>query len=239
MNIKRAIEKINETGGLLVFPIDNRAEPISLWSRLYPKSEMRWEWDDSGDNRVVHLWHLRTELSLCKEVVYSKWYKGRATFFSKDVFKALLSELAFQRTSVLSLSEQARQILTILERDSPLSTKALKKESGLKGRDNESTYQKALKNLWERTLIVGFGEIDDGAFPSLAIGASQLIFDELWEDAKKITPNKSQKILDVFFQKQPLFRREFERIRKNLGLGSASKATKGILRGSDLFLTPK
>jgi hypothetical protein len=239
MKLDLSINKIDEVGGLLVFPIDNRPEPSSLWSRLYPKSEMRWEWDETGDTRVVKLWHLKTELSQCKKVVYSKWYKGRATFFSRSVFTAILAELAFPKASRLTLSEQARQILTILELDSPLSTKALKKEAGLKGRDNESIYQRSLKTLWERGLIVGYGEVDDGAFPSLAIGASQLLFDELWEEAKQLTVNKSKKILEKLFENQPLFKKEFEKIKKTLDRGVNPKSSKGILRGSDLFLTPK
>ncbi|MFM8268585.1 MAG: hypothetical protein ACKN9V_00200 [Pseudomonadota bacterium] len=209
MNLKRAIEKIEEAGGLLVFPLDNRAEPQSLWAKLYPKSEMRWEWDEAGDDRVVKLWHLRTELSVCKEVVYTKWYKGRATFFSRTVFQALLAELAFPRKSIRVLSQTAQTILRVLEEDSPLSTKELKKQTGLKGKDHESEYTKALKSLFERGLIVGFGEVDDGAFPSLAIGATLLLFDELWEEAKTLSRAQVEKHLNQLFLAQPLFKKEF------------------------------
>jgi hypothetical protein len=243
MSIKKAIEKINEGGGLLVFPLDNRPDPQSLWSKLYPKSEMRWEWDTSGDDRVVRLWHLRTELSLCKKVVYTKWFSGRATFFSLPVFQALLAELAFPKESTRSLPEAARTVLRVLEEDSPLSTKQLKKETGLKGKDQESAYNKALKSLWERGLIVGFGEVDDGAFPSLAIGASQLLFDDLWEEAKSLSPAKTEKILNQLFQAQPLFKKEFEKIKKGLS-GSFISSKKGgkksgFVLGKDLFLPPQ
>lgn len=239
MSLKKAIEKIDELGALLVFPLDNRPEPSSLWSKLYPKSAMRWEWDESGDDRVARLWHLRTELSLCKKVVYSKWYKGRATFFSRTVFKALLHELAFPKSSVQSLSETATSVLKILEETSPLSTKELKKESGLRGKDQESAYGKALKSLWERALIVGFGEVDDGAFPSLAMGASELIYDDLWEEAKALEPKKASQILQELFQKQPLFQKEFEKIRRGFAQKDKTTLHKGILFGADLFLTEK
>jgi len=243
MSIKKAVERIDETGGLLVFPLDNRPDPQSLWSKLYPKSEMRWEWDEAGDDRVARLWHLRTELSLCKKVVYTKWYKGRATFFSRPVFQALLVELAFPKQSIRSLSEVAKSVLRILEEDSPLSTKQLKKETGLKGKEHESAYGKALKSLWERGLIVGFGEVDDGAFPSLAVGASQLLFDDLWEEAKGLSPDKAQEILQKLFQAQPLFKKEFEKIKKGLSgaLMSKKKAGQkpGFILGKDLFLPPQ
>lgn len=235
MSIQKAIEKIDETGGLLVFPLDNRPEPQSLWAKLYPKSEMRWEWDETGDDRVVKLWHLRTELSVCKKVVYTKWFKGRATFFSRPVFQALLVELAFPKESTRSLTQTAQSILRVLEEDSPLSTKELKKETGLKGKGYESEYTKALKSLWERGLTVGFGEVDDGAFPSLAVGATQLLFDGLWEEARTLTSTKVEKALNQLFTAQPLFKKEFEKIKK--GLSGAPKTN--VILGKDLFLPPQ
>ncbi|NBX93309.1 MAG: hypothetical protein EB120_03795 [Proteobacteria bacterium] len=236
MSLKKAVQKIEKCGALLVFPIDNRKEPYSLWSELYPKSEMRWEWDESGDNRVAELWHLRTELSLCKKVVYSKWYKGRATFFSRLVFSALLRELAFHSSSTRSLSETAQQVLQVLEQESPLSTKVLKRETGLKGKDQEGAYTKALKVLWDRMLIVGFGEVEDGAFPSLAMGATALLFDDLWEEAKTMRAEESQSRLHLLFSEQPLYRKEFQKIKQGLEKSCLESTRKGILRGSDIFL---
>ena len=64
---KSAIAAIEKSGAILVFPLDNRKEPASIWSHFYPRTPMRWEWDDSGDNRVGDLWHLRTELSTTRK----------------------------------------------------------------------------------------------------------------------------------------------------------------------------
>lgn len=184
LTLKSAISAINQAGILLVFPIQNKKEPASLWSHFFPKTKMRWEWDDSGDSRVADLWHLREELSRSKQVVYAKWYQGRATFFSRDLFVPLLATLN-RVTQDRRLPSEAKQVLEVLEMDSPLSSKVLRRRSELEGKDLESTYQKALKELWNRLRIVGFGEIDDGAFPSLAIGATQLLFEDLWRDALK------------------------------------------------------
>ena len=73
MNQKSAVVKINKNGILLVFPVNNQKQPISLWSEFFPRSKMRWEWDELGDNRVGQLWSLMKKLSDCGEVVYSKW----------------------------------------------------------------------------------------------------------------------------------------------------------------------
>src|SRR6185437_11694062 len=139
MNAKSAIQAIHQAGALLVFPLDNRKEPASIWSHFFPKSEMRWEWDEDGDDRVVNLWHLKTELSTTGKVVYTKWFRGRATYFSPELFKALLRSLNPDRPEI-GLSAEARTILSILESESPLSTKEIKRLSGLQGRASERTY---------------------------------------------------------------------------------------------------
>ncbi len=37
-----------------------------------------------------------------------------------------------------------------------------------------------MKELWSRLLIMGVGEVDDGAFPSLNMSATRLRFEDLW-----------------------------------------------------------
>lgn len=115
MNQKSAVKKINDRGALLVFPINNKKEPASLWSEFYPRTKMRWEWDDDGDNKVGDLWLLMKKLSDSRQVVYSKWYQGRATFFSRDLFTALL-KVTQPDYSGVSLSPVARQLYECLKR---------------------------------------------------------------------------------------------------------------------------
>ncbi|HEX6239380.1 MAG TPA: hypothetical protein VFZ61_00750, partial [Polyangiales bacterium] len=176
--LDKAEQAIEREGALLVYPVDNRREPRSLWHVLHPRTEMRWAWDEGADMRVVRLWQLREQLASRRRVVYSKWFKGRAVFFSQSLFAAML---AVSRSLPLDLSSDARDLLSLLEEDSPQSTKQLRRASGLTGRPNERTWTNALRELWERLLIVGTGEVDDGAFPSLAVGATRWIFEELWE----------------------------------------------------------
>jgi hypothetical protein len=49
-----------------------------------------------------------------------------------------------------------------------------------------------MKALFNRLWVVGFGEVDDGAFPSLAIGATKTLFEDLWEESKKISPGEAK-----------------------------------------------
>lgn len=166
---------------------------------------MRWEWSDDADNRVVRLWHLRREIAESKEVIYSKWYRGRATVFSRELFQRLWVLTAPQRKN---LGSEAREILDLLELESPLSTKEIRRGSDLVGKENERRFQSAMKELWLSCAVVGIGEIDDGAFPSLAHAATESIFEDLVQDAEqKISHEEAeawirQRVQDVSFLKQ-------------------------------------
>jgi hypothetical protein len=190
--LEKSIAAVEAHGALLVYPIDNRREPPSLWYTLHPRTPMRWAWDDGADVRVVRLWQLREQLARGRRVVYTKWYRGRATFFSRALFAAMLAR---SRAAPYALSADARELLALLEEDSPLSTKQLRRAAGLTGKANERVYTRALRELWERLLIVGTGEVDDGAFPSLAIGATRWIFEDLWEGAQAGASEAQQELL--------------------------------------------
>ncbi len=210
MNQKSAVTKINHRGILLVFPINNQKEPASLWSEFYPRTKMRWEWDDSGDNRVSDLWSLMKKLSESGEVVYSKWYQGRATFFSKDLFIALLclNRRFFDEPQV---SRSARELLECLESDSPLSTKQLKKLTDLRGKENEKHYNRGMKELFSKFLVVAYGEVDDGAFPSLAVGATKNLYEMLLTTSKTMKTIEAQKIINKYMPEGSLVRKYLDK----------------------------
>jgi hypothetical protein len=207
-----AIQAINKHGILLVFPILNAREPHSLWYEFHPRSQMRWEWDDNGDDKVGQMWGLMKRLSENREVVYSKWFHGRATFFSRPLFTAMLSLLKKKGHLRAGLSRASKNLLEILESDSPLSTKQLKKMAELQGKDNESLYNRSMKELFAKQLIVAFGEVDDGAFPSLAVGATRLLFEDLWRESEGISVEHAQKTVDAFLPKGSKPRRYFDKI---------------------------
>ncbi|MEK6556524.1 MAG: hypothetical protein AABZ31_14845, partial [Bdellovibrionota bacterium] len=209
-NFRKSIEQIDEAGALLVFPIKNAKEPDSLWRRLHPKSQMRWEWDSGGDNKVANMWYRMKKLSDCKEVVYSKWYQGRATFFSRELFTALLT-LARRSEKFPPLSREAHMILRQLEMNSPLSTKEIKKLTHLQGKFYEGAYNKAMKELFQRFLIVGFGEVDDGAFPSLAVGATESLYEKLWLQSNDMSEKDAMKIVNKFMPKDSKMRNVLEK----------------------------
>jgi hypothetical protein len=210
--LEQAIAASERRGILLVFPIANRPEPRSLWSELHPRSVMRWEWDEGGDPRVHALWHLREELARSRRVVYSKWFKNRATLFSKPVFRAMLGDLLGRGDLVSGLGREARGLLDILEDDSPQSTKALRRASGLP----DNRFQAQLKALWARLLIVGVGEVDDGSFPSLAVGATHLLFEDEWNAASRGVSEEDREALGAATGGSKAFSREFERVRATI-----------------------
>ncbi|EYF08167.1 AlkZ-related protein [Chondromyces apiculatus] len=213
--MKRALAAIERHGVLLVYPLQNRREPLSLWHALHPRSEMRWAWDDGADPRVVALWHLREQLATSRQVVYAKWHGGRATFFSRDVFRAMLATLRADHDLRLGLSRDSQTLLQLLEDDSPQATKQLREAAGLQGRPMETAYTRAMRDLWSRMLVVGAGEVAEGGFPSLAIGATQLLFEDLWE-ASAVLTDADAALLERTLADAPSFARTFRRVEKGL-----------------------
>jgi hypothetical protein len=210
-SIAKAVSLINRRGVLLVFPIDNRELPPSLWTEFFPSTKMRWAWDQGADTRVSDMWALMKRLSDCRQVVYSKWYRSRATFFSRELFTAMLCLRCMSRDTRHGLSETAKRIFEVLENNSPLSTKELKRATDLQGKLNETAYSRAMKDLFNRLLIVGFGEVDDGAFPSLSVGATELLFDDLWRVADEMPARDAQSSIDRLMPESSFFRHYFER----------------------------
>ena len=213
VNLSRAISRIKDRGALLVFPVNNRELPNSLWAEFFPGSKMVWDWNEDSDRRVGDMWQLMKQLSDCREVVYSKWYQGRATFFSPELFASLLSLARSAQIPRHELSEPARVLFEVLENNSPLSTKELKTQTDLRGRDNEAAYNRGLKELFTRFLIVGFGEVNDGAFPSLAVGATELLYEDLWRDGREMPHGKVQATVDRLLPAGSHFRKFLEKTR--------------------------
>ncbi|HLH30531.1 MAG TPA: hypothetical protein VKY31_04975 [Terriglobia bacterium] len=207
----KAIARINKRGALLVYPINNREEPRSLWSEFFPKTPMVWDWNEDGDDRVAGMWQLMKQLSDSGQVVYSKWYQGRATFFSRELFTAMLAVRRRHSDPRRELSETAKTLFEVLENNSPLSTKELKRVTDLQGRLNEPAYTRGMKDLFVRLLIVGFGEVEDGAFPSAAVGATELLFSDLWSQAEDVGLGEATQILDRLLPPSSHFRRFFDR----------------------------
>jgi len=212
LSAANAIECISKHGVLLVYPIHNRELPRSLWTEFFPDTDMVWDWNEDADHRVSDMWSLMKLLSSDRRVVYSKWYQGRATFFSRELFTAMLC-LRRPRLSNehRSLEDSERALLEVLENNSPLSTRRLKELTDLQGRIHESTYSRSMKVLFTRLLIVGFGEVDDGAFPSLAVGATELMHDDLCRNADVMTLRDAQNQIDRFMPQFSHFRRFWDK----------------------------
>lgn len=208
LNEKQGVDWVLKAGALLAFPITNKTEPSSLWSLAHPRKKMKWEWDDGADSAVAEMWHFRERLSRSKKVVYAKWFKGRATFLAPDVFIHLRAALRV----LPKISSCASDILALLEEQSPLSSKQIRKgmmdQNGFTSKDVE----RAFRELWQRLLIVGRGEIDDGAFPSLAIASASLAFDAECSRAEGIAPEESLRWIETRLGEENLFFKELRRL---------------------------
>jgi hypothetical protein len=191
-NYKKAVAAINEHHIQLAYPIKNAREPRSLWHSLHPRSFMKWDWSEHADPRVVDLWHLKDELCHRRDVVYAKWFRGRATFFSREIFVPILGLLGSTRVDAVRRNAHANRIYEELLDNSPQTPKLVRQALDLAGSYNRSDYERGVKRLWEQLLIVGTGEVDEGQFPALAMGATRHIFEDLWDEASSIDPRDAE-----------------------------------------------
>lgn len=167
---------------------------------------MRWEWDSDGDDRVGEMWRLREELSRSGKVLYAKWYQGRATFFSKNVFVNLLAYLGTSKDQ-FPLSRTSQEALDSFLLDSPQSTKLIKENLGWQGKLMESHYNRAMKPLWNGLFIVGYGEEDDSSFPSLRMAATQNLFEDLWLESQEIdTSSAERNLIRILGESNPFWK---------------------------------
>jgi hypothetical protein len=214
--LETSISAVNKNGWLLVFPMSGRKDPLSIWHVLHPRSVMKWEWSEHGDDRVARLWHLRRLLAESQRVIYSKWYHGRATLISQSLFKIIWVYFRSDREKIVG---EGREVMELLEMESPLSTKQIRRASDLTGRENEKRYESAMKELWRTFAIVGVGEIIDGAFPSLAHAATHVFFEELCLEAEReLTFDKARLWLDKNISDKSF--------RKQLGLTTSANLAK-------------
>jgi hypothetical protein len=218
LTVKDAVSHLDHHGALLIFPIKNRTEPISLWQCFFPRKAMKWEWTEDADDGVVQLWHLRALLSSSRRAVYTKWYQGRATVLSLKLFRMMIGVVAQQPDPLHGLSLEARAILEVLEDDSPLPTKRLRSLAELSGKENERAFSKAMRELWSRLLIVGYGEVEEGGFPSLAVGATRLLFEQEWEEGGEISPVERERVVVSTLSHQPQFLRAFRKFEQLLAV---------------------
>ncbi len=220
--LKKQIDMINQHHCLMVFPIKNKPDIMSLWKALYPKTTMRWEWTEDADNRVVQLWHSREQLSKSGEVVYSKWFQNRATFFSKKLFVQLLAYFETAKTYDMILngnknqSRNMRLILEALDMDSPISTKQVKEACELQGRLNEPAFNKTTKYLWQNLCLIAFGEINDSSFPSLGYASPKILFEDLWLESQKISVATAEKEIVLLLKSQPEVLKWLGKIKKSM-----------------------
>ncbi|HTG73994.1 MAG TPA: hypothetical protein VMB70_09505, partial [Terriglobia bacterium] len=52
LQLPEAVASIRRHGALLVFPINNRELPHSLWAEFFPRARMVWDWNEDSDHRV-------------------------------------------------------------------------------------------------------------------------------------------------------------------------------------------
>ena len=111
--------------------------------------------------------------------------------------------------------EHGFSLLEVMIDDSPLPTKRLRERAGLDGREHEATFTRAMRPLWRRMLVVGVGEEAEGGFPSLAVGATRLLREPLWQAAEELTAD-DRALLARTSVELPSFARAFRKVLREI-----------------------
>lgn len=186
------LQSINKAGVLLIFPIQNKDEPDSVWAHTYPRSKMIWDWTRDTDPKVDRIRAVLWDLVDEEKIILTKWYRDKPTIFSEDSF---LYMLAYLRSAKKFQMRETKKVLDTLEIDSPQATQELKEACGLRGSHFKSDYNQAMRELWHRLLIVEHGEVKISHLPSTTIGSTEKTFGDIWERSLSINKKDAEKFL--------------------------------------------
>jgi len=179
LTLQSALDQVEKIGRVAIFPEKKPSKHsiISLWELFYPRTKMKWEWDDSADNRVVKLWWLKNEIAQTQKVLYGRFFGNRPVLVSKSETRRTLKTL--EKKPLTSL---AREILSRLEDNSPQTKRMLGRELRAEGWEpTKSEFERSLIDLQKNFLIVSLGdsEREKGPMPSSEYAALSLIFPDL------------------------------------------------------------
>jgi hypothetical protein len=177
--LKNAIFEVERLGTVAIFPEKSRKKSsiISLWELFYPRTPMRWEWDESADKGVVKLWWLKNEIAQTKKVLYGRFFSNRPVLVSISEAQTILKSLKPR-----PLSSLAREILSRLEDNSPQTKRMLGRELRRDGWEpTRAEFERALLELQRNFQIVSLGdsEREKGPMPSSEYAALGLVFPQL------------------------------------------------------------
>jgi hypothetical protein len=68
-----------------------------------------------------------------------------------------------------------------------------------------------MKELFSQFFIVGYGEVDDGAFPSLAVGATRSLYEAVWNKSQTLKESDAQKTVEALISTESKFGRFLQR----------------------------
>ena len=79
------------------------------------------------------------------------------------------------------------------------------------------------------------GEVDEGAFPSLAIGSTELLFEDLWREGRFIKEEKAMEIIETLLKDNLFFLKEIKKQVQLLSEIKPQSKKRGTIKGRDLY----
>lgn len=148
-----------------------------------------------------------------------KWFirngiRGQLLFFLKRSSQLCL-QIQVPQIRIFLLPRPSKEVLELLDTESPQLTKQIKAALEWQGRLLEPHYNRAMKPLWENLFLVGYGEVQDSSFPSLNVAASHTLLEDLWLRAQQMSSVDAGAILKSKLGSKSLFLSGLKNFRKN------------------------
>ena len=185
-----AVRFIDAVGFCLLFPVKNVLLP-SLYYAMTRRIPITW------DKYTVKLWEWKDELPRRRRALYTKYFRGRGTFFSRAMLANFLAlrggsaRIAGHETfySAGKVSHDARTLWQTLAEHGPLATLELRHACKLDSKAGNTRFKKAILELQCLLVVTHFGaEQETAAWASNRLELVARAFPEEAQQCRGITP---------------------------------------------------
>jgi hypothetical protein len=204
----QALRFINDVGFCFAFAAESSELP-SVWHAVCGTRNPEYPEHSHHDPAISFVWELKDALPAAGKVFYGRLLRRRPTFVSLDYllhFYVLSGRTGEKREFIQQamrgrLAPAAREVMEALTADWPLSTKILRRATGMDGRGDRAEFDRAMTVLQEEMYIAKVRE--ECAPFSFVWSPFRSSFPGIVRRARRVTAETARvKILERYFRNQ-------------------------------------
>lgn len=204
-SIARAKTFVDDVGVALLFPARGLDAP-SLWAAAADRTVDEF-WEQGWGEDMERIWGWKDELPLRSMAWYGKFIRGRGTFLSIEMLRALYPRAGRADDFIAAgLSTDARRIAEVLLPSGPTSAAALREAVDLGGKRGASAFGRAVTELGKALVVTNHGVEEQGSgWPSAVLELTARAFDVRSKRAPERRREEAARIfLDTMIETTPV-----------------------------------